>query len=59
MDRHLKYIEGEIGRVLLRKETYNKLVNIKTHKDNFLYYYRFYYAVRIIAMLNNYQALLL
>lgn len=38
MNKQLKYINGETDRAFLKKETYNKLVNIKMHKDNFLYY---------------------
>lgn len=34
MNKQLKYIKGENGRAFLKKETYNKLVNIKMHKDN-------------------------
>lgn len=59
MNKQLKYIKGENGRAFLKKETYNKLVNIKMHKDNFLYYQGLYYAVRIITIPNNYQTLLL
>lgn len=53
MNKQLKYIQGETGRAFL-KETYNKLVNIKMHKDNFLYYQGLYYAVRITTMPNNF-----
>lgn len=38
MNKQLKYINGETDRAFWKKETYNKLVNIKMHKDNFLYY---------------------
>ena len=58
MNKQLKYINGETDRPFLKKETYNKLVNIKMHKDNFLYYYGLYYAVRIITISNNYPTLL-
>ena len=58
MNKQLKYINGETDRAFLKKETYNKLVNIKMHKDNFLYYQRLYYAVRIITISYNYQTLL-